>query len=103
MSSIPIVGPLEVGHAISSQAVQTIATYETINNFLQAANERINKTENDLKTVITHTGAELRSFKLDLQRLQRKEEENKVGVTECKAQDEKLGDSLGQLEGRVSE
>ena len=103
MSSIPIVGPLEVGHAISSQAVQIIATHETINNFLQAANERINKTENDLKTVVTHTGAELRSFKLDLQRLQRKEEENKVGVIECKAQDEKLGDSLGQLEGRVSE
>ena len=69
MSSIPIVGPLEVGHAISSQAVQTIATYETINNFLQAANERINKTENDLKNVVTHMGAELRSFKLDLQRL----------------------------------
>ena len=103
MSSIPSVGPLEVGHAINSQAAQTIATYEIINNFLQTANEKINRTESDLKTVISNTGIELSSLKLGFQRLQKKEEENKAGVIKCKAQDEKLRDSLGQLGGRVSE
>ena len=103
MSFAPQVTPVEVGHAIHNHAAQTAATYGILNNYLQATNDRISRMEGELKTIVNNTGVGLSAIKLGLQKLQEKEEENRNGVVACQAQDEKLGDSVGQLEGKVDE
>ena len=85
-------GSLEVGEALNSQAAHIIAANEKICTFIQVTSEKIAKKDSELKAV-----------RLELQNIKRKEEEHKVGLNECKAQDEKIGDSLGQLERKVGE